>query len=200
MTSTIYPSLSDIEYPSLGDIKMKPKENDISKYIPRIDRTSKPMHGQKSINDTSNSFNPVYFAREKEKMYDQALQKEKEVLSIANELNRFVSTTTLTNDVDPTDAWYHKQSELEYKFFQKESELSDTITELNSVNQHEMENQMGTLQIDKQNPEMAEITTRLEAKRREFTQHERKVSETKQAFEDKMIAVRERQKRHLQVS
>lgn len=199
ITSKIYPHLDDIEYPSVDDIKMKPKDITAPKYIPRIDRTSKPMPGQKPTGNTTAQINPLALAREKEMMYDEALKKEQEVLIIGDELKRFASTPTLPNDVDQTE-WYHKQSELEYKFFQKENELNDTISELNSVNQHEMENQMGTLQINKQNPEWAEIAARLETKRNAFSQNERKVAETKQAVEAKMNDIRERQKRHLQVS
>lgn len=199
ITSEIYPRLEGIEYPSVDDIKMKPKEITTPKYIPRIDRTSKPNSGQKPIGNTTEPINPITLAREKEMMYDEALKKEQEVLTIGAELKRFASTPTLPNDADKTE-WYHKQSELEYKFFQKENELNDTISELNSVNQHEMENQMGTLQINKQSPEYAEITARVEAKRKEFTQNERKVAETKQEIAAKMNVVRERQKRHLQVS
>lgn len=199
ITSELYPRLEGIEYPSVDDIKMKPKEIDDVKYVPRVDRTSKPMPGQKPTGNTTAQITPIALAREKEMIYDQALKKEQEVLTIGDELKRFASASTLPNDVDQTE-WYHKQSELEYKFFQKENELNDTISELNSVNQHEVENQMGTLQINKKNPEMTEIEARLEAKRKEFSQNERKVAETKQAVETKMNVVRERQKRHLQVS
>lgn len=199
ITSELYPRLEGIEYPSVDDIKMKPKEIDDVKYVPRVDRTSKPMPGQKPTGNTTAPITPIALAREKEMIYDQALKKEQEVLTIGDEFKRFASASTLPNDVDQTE-WYHKQSELEYKFFQKENELNDTISELNSVNQHEVENQMGTLQINKKNPEMTEIEARLEAKRKEFSQNERKVAETKQAIETKMNVVRERQKRHLQVS
>lgn len=199
ITSNLYPLLEGIEYPSFDDIKMKPKEIGLPKYIPRIDRTSKPMPGQKPTGNTLAQINPIAFAREKEMMYDEALKKEREVLTIGDELKRFASTSTIPNDVDQTE-WYHKQSELEYKFIQKENELNDTISELNSVNQHEVENQMGTLQINRQNPEWTEIAARLEAKQKELSQNERKVAETRQAVETKMNVVRERQKRHLQVS
>lgn len=196
LSTQIYPLLDGIEYPSVDDIKMKPKEITAPKYIPRIDRTSKPIYGQKS---TEVPFNPVAMAREKELMYDQVIKQEQEILTIGNELKRYASTPTIPNDVDQTE-WYSKQTELENKFFQKEHELNDTICELNAVDQHEVENQMGTLQINKQTPELAELKARLDAKQKQFSQNERKVAETKQEIEAKMNVVRERQKRHLQVS
>lgn len=199
ITPNLYPTLDGIEYPSVDDMTRKPKQNEPIKYIPRVDRTSKPMPGQKPIGNAMTPIDPITLAREKEMIYDEALKKEKEVLTIGNELKRFVSTSSVPSDVDKTE-WYHKQSELEYKFIQKENELNDTICELNSVDQLEVENQLGTLQIYKQNPEMTEINARLEAKRKEFSQNERAVKETKQEVESKMNIIREQQKRHLQVS
>lgn len=192
----IYPRLEGIEYPSVDDIKMKPKEI-ATKYIPRVDRTSKPPYGQKPAGLAP--INPVALAREKEMMIDEVLKKEKEILTIGDQLKRFVSTSTIPNDVDQTE-WYHKQRDLEYKFIQKEHELNDTISELNAVGQHEVENQMGTLQINTQTPEMAEIKARFDAKQKVLSQNERMRAEDKQAIEAKLNVVREGQKRHLQVS
>lgn len=195
----LYPRLEGIEYPSVDDIKMKPKPNEPARYIPRVDRTSKPIPGQKPTGNATQPIDPIALARMKETIYDEALKIEREVLTIGNELKRNVNTPAIPNDVDQAE-WYNRQTELEYKFIQKESELNDTISELNSVDQHEMDNQMATLQIYKQNPEMIELNTRLEAKRKEFSQNERIVMETKQEVEAKLNVVRERQKRHLQVS
>lgn len=197
ITADIYPQLEGIEYPSFEDIKMKPKEITGNKYIPRVDRLSKPSYDKKASGNVAAPINPIELAREKEMIYDQALKKEEEIFAIGNELKRFASTPTIPNDVDPSE-WYHKQSELEYKFIQKEHELNETISELNAVDQHEVENQMGTLQLNKQNPELAEIKARLDVKQMELSQNERKVAETKQVVEAKMNVFRERQKRHLQ--
>lgn len=199
---TLYPlhELEGIEYPNLDDIKMKPKANEPTKYIPRIDRTNKPMQGQKPMGNPSVPIDPVVHARQKEIMYDQALKKEQEVLTIGNELKRtFARASSIPNDIDKTK-YFDMQRELEYKFIQTENELNDTISELHSVDQHELENQMGTMQIDRQNPEMAEITARIETKRKRLSQSENIVKETKQDIEATMNVVRERQKRHLQVS
>lgn len=198
ITADIYPRLEGIEYPSVDDIKMKPKQIDAPKYIPRVDRTSKPMYGQKPIGNTMAPMNPIVLAREREMIYDQVLKKEAEILTIGDQLKRFASTSTIPNDVDQTE-WFHQQSELEYKFIQKEHELNETINDLHSVDQ-EVENQMGTLQINKQTPEWTELSARLDAKQREVSQNESKVAETKKVVEAKMNVVRERQKRHLQVS
>lgn len=198
VTADIYPHLEGIEYPSVDDIKMKPK-NIPDKYIPRVNRTNKPSFGKTSTENATAPIDPIALAREKELMYDQALEKEQEILSIGDELNRIASIPKSPNDVDITD-WYHRQSVLEYKFIQKEHELNETISELNAVGQQEVENQMETLQISKQNPQFAEIAKRLDIKAREFSQNERKVAETKQVVESKMGVLRERQKRHLQVS
>lgn len=198
ITAEIYPKLEGIEYPSFEDIKMKPKDLP-NKYIPRVDRMSKPSYDKKATGNAAAPINPIDLAREKEMIYDQALKKEQEILTIGNELKRYASTPTIPNDVDPSE-WYHKQSELEYKFIQKEHELNETISELQAVDQQEVENQMGTLQLNKQNPELAAITARLDVKQKELSQNERKVAETKQVVEAKMNVFRERQKRHLQVS
>lgn len=198
MVQNMYPTdLERIEYPSLDDIKMKRKETEPAKYIPRVDRTNKPMPGQKPMGNASTPIDALELARQKEIMFDQAFKTEQEILTIGNELKRnFVSTTSIPNDVDKTE-WFNKQSELEYKFIQKENELNDTINEIQSVDQHELDNQMGTLQIDKKDPELAEINARLETKRNKLSQNKHIVNETKQEVESKMNVVRERQKRHL---
>lgn len=198
-TAEIYPRLDGIEYPSFDDIKMKPKEIPETKYIPRVNRLSKPSYDKNSTGNSTAPMNPIALAREKEMIYDQALKMEREIFSIGDELKRYASTSTIPNDVDPSE-WYHKHSELEYRFMQTEHELNETISELKAVDQQEVENQMGTLQINKQNPELAEITARLDVKQKELSQNERKVAETKQVVEAKMNVFRERQKRHLQVS
>lgn len=197
ITADLYPPLDGIEYPSFEDIKMKSKDTDTGKSIPRVNRANKPLPGQKSIDNTSAPISPITLAREKESMYDEALKKEQEVLTIGNQLKQFGSTPTIPND---ESKWFDEQSALEYTFIQKEQELNDTISELRSVDQHEVENHMGTLQIDKQNPEMAEIAARLEAKRKALSQNKHRVKETKQEVEAKMNVIREKQKRHLQVS
>lgn len=189
-TSGMYPSLEGIEYPSFENIIMKTTDPEKQPLIPRIDRSSKPMLGQKT-NDIQQPLNPVALAYEKEKMYDQILAKDKEVLNIGNELTQVVSSTRIPSDADPTEL-YTKHNELEYKFIQKENELNDTITELQS--------DFETLQIDVKNPEVAAINARIDQKAKEHSQYEKKRTETKQQIEERMNAMREQQKRHLQVS
>lgn len=190
-TTKMYPSLEGIEYPSYEDIKMKVTDAEKEPHVPRIDRSSKPtIFGQKSTNNQQ-PLNPVALAYEKEKMYDQILAKDKEVLNIGNELTQVVNSTIIPSDADPTEL-YNKHSELEYKYIQKENELNDTISELQS--------EFETLQIDIQNPEVAAITARIDQKAREHHQYEQKRTETKQQIDQRMNVVREQQKRHLQVS
>lgn len=195
---SLYPNLQDIEYPDFGDIKMKPKPTEETTYIPRIDRTSKPTSGLKSI--SQQPINLVALAREKETMYDQILEKDNEVLTIGKELSRMLSSSKLPSESDQTE-WFNKQTELEYKFIQKENELNDNISELQSVNQQESEEgiSLKTLQID-QNPEVAAITARLEAKERVHSQFEQKFKEIKQNIDVRSLLLREKQKRHFEVS
>lgn len=196
---SLYPNLQDIEYPDFGDIKMKPKPSERTPYIPWIDRTNKPNSGPKFMN-TQQPINPVALAREKEIMYDQILEKEKEVLTIGTELNRMMSSTNLPNESDPSE-WFSKHTELEYKLYQKENELNDTVSELHSVSQQELDEGMNlkTLQIN-QNPDFAAIKARIEAKERAHSQFEMKHKEIKQNIEAKSSTVKEQQKRYLEVS
>lgn len=190
-TSQLYPNLGDIEYPDF-DMKMKPKLPENTPYIPRIDRASKPPRWSKSI-DTQHQFDPIMVAREKDKLANQILEQEKEVLTISNEL-----VNTQTNNVDQPE-WIEKQTELEYKFIQKENELNDTMSEFKSISQSELGDKMETLQID-QNPEFAAINASIDAKVRQISQFEQKRSQTKQVLEAKRNVMNEHHKRHLEVS
>lgn len=195
-SSNLYPNLSDIEYPDTDAIKMKPKLDAIkSTYIPRIDRTVKPTYG-KTIDAHQQPTNAVALAREKEIIFNQVLEKQKEVITIGDELSRVVSSTT-PNEVDQTE-WFNRQSELEYKFIQKENELNDTVSELHSVSQ-DIESKLSTIQID-QRPEVDEIEARLQAKERERLQYEQKRLQAKQEIDAKLKVTQERHKRFLEVS
>lgn len=194
-TKPISYELGDIEYPSLSEIKMKPKpgENSFTSRLPVIDRGSKPILGQK-ISDPNKKMS----IKEQEKIIDQILQKEKEVLEIGNELYNVVSAPT-TQEHDNSE-WFNKQTELEYKMVQKEHELNDTITGLNATVTPDLENQLETLQIEPNNTEETEVLARINAKKNERSEVAKKLENINKQIEAKRLETKEKQKRHLQVS
>ncbi|XP_031626737.1 ubiquitin carboxyl-terminal hydrolase 8 [Contarinia nasturtii] len=189
--------LGDIEYPSLSEIKMKPKpdENSFSSRIPNIDRSSKPAFGQKA--NEQQRPNNLISIKEQEIIFDQILQKEKEVLKIGDELYNVVNVPITSNDIDPSD-WFNKQTELEYKMVQKENELNDTITGLSATTIPDFEGQLETLQINSNNPEESETLARINAKKNEHSENTRKLENISKKIESKISETREKQKRHLQ--
>lgn len=192
-----YPNVDDIEYPVLGDIKMKPNptEKPLAQYVPRIDRSSKPQFGQKSMEHQEPN-NPVAIVQECEMFYDQILEKEHETLKIGEELKNIVNTPNTQNETEQTE-WFNKQRELEYKLVQKENELNDTITGLHAIETPELETK---LHVDNFNPEVKTIFARIEKKKNEHSENERRIRQTLQEVEEKRRAAREQEKRHLQVS
>lgn len=195
MNVSVTDALHDIEYPSLTDIKMKPNPTEpLSQYVPRIDRSNKPIFGRKSI-EQQQPINSVTIIKEREYIYDQILEKERETLEIGNELRNIVNAPMTQNELEQSE-WLNKQTELEYKLVQKENELNDTITELSATTTPELETK---LQIDNNNPEMKAGLARLEAKKNEHAENERKIKQRNQEIEEKRKAAREQQKRHLQV-
>lgn len=187
-------ALGDIEYPSLTDIKMKPKptEKPYDNYVPRIDRSSKPAFGQKSI-EQQQPINSVTIVKKREMILDQVLLKEREALKIENELSSIVNATITQSETEQAE-WFEKQNELEYQLVQKENELNDTITELNATTTPELETKI------QNDPEVKAIVARIEAKVNEHSENERRMKQKLQEIEEKRKAAREQQKRHLEVS
>lgn len=186
----LYPNLEDIEYTEWDEIKMKPKPTDgfAGRNIPTIDRTSKPSgFGQKPLTAQQ-------IALEQEKFYDDVLKKEKEALSVGKEYINTLNMIITPSESDPTE-YFNKQTELEYKFFQKENELNDTITTV----EPELEN-LETIPNTEENPQMGEILARLKAKIEMHTQNKKMLEQVVKTQEELGPATREQQKRHLQVS
>ncbi|XP_055300839.1 ubiquitin carboxyl-terminal hydrolase 8 [Sitodiplosis mosellana] len=189
------PAVSDIEYPNLGDIKMKPKPTEQpSSNVPRIDRSNKPIFGQKSI-EQQQPINSVSIVQEREKILDQILQKDREALRIGDELSNIVNAPIKQSEAEH-DEWLTKQTELEYKLVQKENELNDTIMELSTITTPELENK---LQFDTSNPDVKKIVARIEEKSNEHAEYERRMKQRFQEIEEKRRTAREQQKRHLQL-
>lgn len=189
--------VSDIEYPSLSEIKMKPKptETPLNHYVPRIDRSSKPIFGPKSI-DQQQPINLISVVQEREKLYDLVLQKERETLKIGEQLRNIVDAPNTQSETEQAE-WFNKQTELEYKLVQTEEELNHTMTELNATATPEVEI---AIQTDITKPEVKALVARIEAKKNEHLQNEQRIKQKVQEIEEKRKTVREQQKRHLQVS
>lgn len=191
-------TLSDIEYPSWNEIKMKDKSLDGTIISPRVDRSNKAL-AERRFNDLKKPTEELF--KEQEFKIDQVLQKEQEVLNIGNELNNVLNATETTNDPNKKKEWFNKQTEIEYRLVQKENELNDTVMELESVEQPGFENKLESLQIDaNKQQDVSQIIARIEAKQAERLEMERRRREHQQILEEKRRPVREQQKRHLEVS
>lgn len=192
-TRPLYPELSGIEYPSEGDIKMKPKPTDQipSTNRPRIDRGSKPSFGQKNFQQP---INKVSAALQQEKLYDEVLEKEKEALHLGKEYINTLNVPISPSGTDQAEL-FNKQTELEYKLIQKEHELNDTLT----VVEPELE-PLEAIPSDEQTPELFEISARIDAKREEHAKYKKMREQIDRKREELAPANREQHKRLLQVS
>lgn len=179
--------VSDIEYPSFSDIKMKPKPTETA-FVPRIDRSSKPIPGQKTF-ESQQPINPVSLVQEREKMLDQVLKKEMEVIELNNELRNVVNARIDPSEQDKSD-WFKKQTDLEYKMVQKEAELNDTLEGL-------PDNDLDSLNIGAQDPDLYK---RFKEKQLAHLGNERKIKEVTTEIEEKRRATKEQEKRHFEVS
>lgn len=195
LTKSLYPPLHDIEYPDVDGIKMKPTQTagvPGGYPVPAFDRKNKPALGHK--NPTAQPGNTISFALEQEKLYDHVLQKEKEALNVGKEYISTLNATISVGESDQTEH-YNKQTELEYKFIQKENELNDTIMEVEPDLQS-----LDALPSHEQNPEASEVLARIKAKREMHTQNKKELEKIGQKREELAPATKEQQKRHLQAS
>lgn len=192
-----YYDLNEIEYPSFYDIKMKSTEDSFPQNIPRFDRSVKPTIGQKPA-EQQKPINYVSIVKEQEMIIDQVLQKEQEALKIGDELSNIVNAPIAQNE-DEQNEWFTKQTELEYKFIQKENELNDSIMDLNST-MLDFESKVESLQVRLHQPEVAEIMDRIKKKNNKHSEYDRKIKEMARKIEEKRKAHREKQKRFYQVS
>lgn len=180
--------LNDIEYPSLGEIKMKKdpsKPKVVGRGPPRIDRSSKAAAEQKF-----SKMNSVENIKVKENIVDQILEKGQEVLEMKNELISAFDAS----DANEDPLQYKKRVELEYKLMQKENELNDTVTELETqaIDPDEYDD-------TKNEPEYKEAVARLQAKEMQHSKMAKISQENAQVLETKRRAATEHHKRHLQV-
>lgn len=192
---SLYPDLDDIEYGDLDEIKMKPKQTDgfPNQNKPRIDRTSKPPFGQKSMT-AQHPNNIISMALKHEKFYDDVLKKEKEALNVGTEYIKTLNTTITPSESDQTEH-FNKQTELEYKFIQKENELNDTITKI-ELNLESLE----TIPSTEQNPEVTALLARVREKQGKHDAYQKQLEQIDRKREELGPATKEQQKRHLQVS
>lgn len=119
-------NVGDIEYPSWDDIKMK----DNQRLLPTIDRTNK----RNALSKYALNKKPIGdIAKENEAILDQKLKKESEALNIGNELKNLLDAGKATIDFDIKKRILVKQGELQYKLYEKESELNDTVSWLRTL-------------------------------------------------------------------
>lgn len=198
-----FENLDNIEYPSMTDIKMKADPSKVaqtSRLVPKIDRSKKGVAEQKYLHGRQTN-EPMSYIKEKEMLVDDILAKDEEVWKISNELTNVLDASTGINDPVKASKLIQKQRELEFKLMQKENDLNDTFTELNTVDQIESDKDVAAQTVEAQSqPEFIEATARLQAKTMKHSEMKRKYDDQVMLNELKRMQVQEQQKRHFPVS